>query len=79
MAYQHVQSSHHGSHVAQAIWSGVKSVVLFVGHIFQSIPDTNMRVRQLEALQAKSDKELAAMGLRREDIARYVFRDTLYL
>lgn len=33
----------------------------------------------IEALEAKSDAELAAMGLRRADIARHVFRDLFYI
>ena len=37
------------------------------------------RVRQAQALQARSDAELAAMGLRREDIVRRVFSDMYHL
>lgn len=33
----------------------------------------------IDALEAKSDAELARMGLRREDIPRYVFRDLYYI
>ena len=33
----------------------------------------------IEALEAKSDGELAAMGLRRADIARHVFSDLFYI
>jgi len=33
----------------------------------------------IEALEAKSDTELAAMGLRRQDIVRHVFRDLFYV
>lgn len=33
----------------------------------------------IEALEAKSDAELAAMGLRRADIPRHVFRDLFYI
>ena len=31
------------------------------------------------ALEAKSDRELADMGLRRDEIAQHVFRDILYV
>lgn len=34
---------------------------------------------QIELLDAKTDAELAAMHLRRDDIASYVFRDMLYI
>ena len=35
------------------------------------------RLRDIAGLDAKSDEDLAAMGLRREDICGYVFRDLL--
>lgn len=43
----------------------------------------NMAVRysrraQIEALEAKSDEELARLGIRREDIAYHVFKDLFY-
>jgi len=40
---------------------------------------TNARVAMMDKLNAKSDAELAKMGLRREDIARHVFRDIYHL
>lgn len=43
------------------------------------IADSNSKYRQMQALMALSDAQLADRGLRREDIARYVFRDQLYL
>jgi hypothetical protein len=44
-----------------------------------SISETNHRVAEVERLQALSDAELAKRGLRREDIARHVFRDLFYI
>ncbi|MFC6688207.1 DUF1127 domain-containing protein [Jhaorihella thermophila] len=41
--------------------------------------EMNSRVRQMNALMNLSDEQLAARGLRREDIARHVFSDSLYL
>lgn len=78
MAYQHTQS-HHGAEIAQTIWDGTKAVFTFVATFFFSIAEANRRMHQVEVLQSKSDKELAALGLRREDIARHVFFDTLYM
>jgi len=34
---------------------------------------------EIDALNAKSDAELAALGTSRDDIPRYVFRDMFYL
>ncbi|SLN22755.1 hypothetical protein PSA7680_00916 [Pseudoruegeria aquimaris] len=50
----------------------------FVAALFRAA-ESRSRVAELERLNAKSDAELAEMGLRREDIARYVFRDALYI
>ncbi|WP_294620405.1 hypothetical protein [uncultured Roseovarius sp.] len=33
---------------------------------------------QIESLQAKSDAELAEIGVKREDIVHYVYRDLFY-
>jgi uncharacterized protein YjiS (DUF1127 family) len=44
--------------------------------------EAHMRIRsrrdEIEALEAKSDAELARMGLRRDQIAVHVFRDLYY-
>jgi uncharacterized protein YjiS (DUF1127 family) len=37
------------------------------------------RMVEIDALNAKSDAELAALGTSRDDIPRYVFRDMFYL
>ena len=37
------------------------------------------RIGQLEMMNAKTDDELAEMGLKREDIPHYVYRDLFYL
>ncbi|MFY0679419.1 MAG: hypothetical protein JXR13_02485 [Thalassovita sp.] len=41
--------------------------------------DHQSRRGAIETMQAKSDDELAAMGVRRDDIVRYVFRDVIFL
>lgn len=43
------------------------------------LAEANPKVRQMKALAALSDAQLAERGLRREEIARYVFRDRMYL
>ncbi|QFT61753.1 DUF1127 domain-containing protein [Roseivivax sp. THAF30] len=42
------------------------------------IGENNRRVQQAQALHAMSDEQLAERGLRREDIARHVFRDIMF-
>lgn len=37
------------------------------------------RMDEIEALHAKTDAELAAMGITRDRIPHYVFRDTFYI
>ena len=36
-------------------------------------------MRQVTFLQSKTDEELAAMGIKRDDIVHHVFRDTYYV
>lgn len=43
------------------------------------IGEANSRVREAERLQSLSDQELSRLGIKREDIARHVFRDILYV
>lgn len=50
-----------------------------IGDFFTLITESNWRVHEAERLQAMSDAQLAARGLRREDIARHVFRDMFYV
>ncbi len=41
--------------------------------------DARSRRDRIEALEAKSDAELAKLGIKREDIAYHVFRDLYYV
>lgn len=50
-----------------------------LGQGFGACLDARARMREFEALSARSDRQLAAMGLRRDQIARHVFCDMLYL
>ncbi|SHH66823.1 hypothetical protein [Marivita hallyeonensis] len=42
------------------------------------VVEANWRIREVERLQALSDDALKARGLRREDIARHVFKDVFW-
>lgn len=62
-----------------ALKSGVDAVLAGIGRGFRSYLHKRSRIEQIEALNAKSDAELDRMGLARDDIARFVFRDTFYI
>lgn len=49
-----------------------------IGNAMYSIALSDSRLRQSEALHALSDAELADRGLRRDQIARYVFGDMVW-
>jgi uncharacterized protein YjiS (DUF1127 family) len=46
---------------------------------FRAYDAAQSRADQVQRLNGMTDAELARIGLRREDIARYVFRDILYI
>lgn len=76
MAYQTTELVHDHDRVHRAI-SATKSFFRMVGQAMISTSAANRRLLIVEKLQAKSDAELADIGLRREDIVRHVFRDML--
>lgn len=56
-----------------------RGILARIGEGFARLARAQSRVSEVERLSAKSDADLARMGLRREDIARHVFRDILYI
>ena len=46
---------------------------------FTAYLERRTRTDEIERLNALSDEQLSKMGLRREDIARHVFRDLFYI
>ena len=59
--------------------SAPRGVLSRIGAIFTRVAAAQSRATEVERLNAKTDAELARMGVRREDSARYVFRDILYI
>ena len=47
--------------------------------VFSAYDSAQSRANQVQRLEGMTDAELARIGLRREDIARYVFRAILYI
>ena len=50
-----------------------------VGRFLVQIGENSSRARMVERLSMKTDAELAELGIAREDIVRYVFRDYIGL
>ncbi len=52
---------------------------LSVLRTLEAIGTARARMGQIEALQRMSDDELATLGVKRDEIVQYVFRDSYYL
>ncbi len=48
-------------------------------NILVAMAEANPRVKAVSRLSAMSDEELAARGLKRDEIVRHVFRDMYYV
>ncbi|HDZ83067.1 MAG TPA: DUF1127 domain-containing protein [Roseobacter sp.] len=78
MAYQMTFAQGEPAALKSAV-SGVASFFVSVGRFMVSASANSGRLRQVEMLQAKSDRELADMGLKRDAIVHHVFRDVYYI
>ena len=78
MAYNNA-GANTGNDLFDGVLHAVKATFSALGGFFLSIYQANHRMHHVERLKAKSDAELKELGLRREDIARHVFNDSLYL
>lgn len=47
--------------------------------VFDRITDAQARSDDMQRMQGLSDAELAKLGVRREEIVRYVYRDIYYI
>ncbi len=59
--------------VTQDVLDGLFDALRAIGQTIMAIPAANEKRRQIEVLNSMTDSQLAARGLRREDIARHVF------
>jgi len=72
----------HSTNISYGHLSGFawfKGIFTYFGEIIVKMGENSSRLREIEALQAKSDEELAKLDIKRDDIARHVFRDLLYI
>jgi uncharacterized protein YjiS (DUF1127 family) len=54
------------------LWSGLVQGMIAYG-------ESRSRFNEIQALDRMSDRELADIGLKRDQIVRHVFRDQFYL
>ncbi len=57
----------------------IRSVFSSLSRGASAVIHAQNRSAEFERLNAKTDAELASLGLRRDAIARYVYRDILYV
>ncbi|HBB85077.1 MAG TPA: hypothetical protein DC031_17855 [Sulfitobacter sp.] len=59
--------------------AGLRRFFAGIGHGIMMGSTAHRRFEQVQILQAKSDEELAAMGIKRDDIVHHVFKDLYYI
>lgn len=88
MAYQDTseQFAARGNAIQTTAIQGVRTLFAAVVQFFAAVGtslinagEASSRLPKIEALRAKSDAELAEMGLKRDEIVHFVFKDLFYL
>jgi uncharacterized protein YjiS (DUF1127 family) len=64
--------------VSKSAFGGVIALVNALGMGLAKLGDRHSKLRQANALMALSDEELEDRGLKRSEIARYVFADSYW-
>jgi hypothetical protein len=65
--------------LTRSFLSNIGSFFSRMGHAMAKNSVGQARVDLVQSLQAKSDDELAALKIKRDDIVHHVFRDLYYL
>lgn len=63
----------------QPLSARIKAAFSRFGKAILQAGEDSSRLKDIRALQAHSDAELAKMGLKRGDIPRHVYRDLFYI
>lgn len=64
--------------IPSGLRAGIDSFLTSFRQGFNAYVTSRARLNELQRLHDKTDEELAQMGLKREDIARHVFRDLFF-
>ena len=59
--------------------AGIGGFFRSVGHALVINSTANQRLMKVQRLQAKSDEELAELGIKRDDIVRHCFGDLYHI
>jgi hypothetical protein len=78
MAY-HSTIANTGGVSFKSFFTAIGAFFVRIGEALMTASANSGRMRKVEFLQAKSDADLAKMGLKRDDIVHHVFRDLYYL
>ncbi len=68
-------STHVSTTPLRAVWKGF---LASLQRACERYVEVQSRRDRIEMLEAKSDQELAGLGIRREDIVYHVFKDRFY-
>lgn len=71
--------AHSITHFTPEIRHRIDAFFTRLGQGMNAYVESHSRREQIEALEAKTDEELARMGLTRDRILDYVFRDMIWL
>lgn len=71
--------AHTITHFSPDIRHRIDAFFTRIGQGMNAYVESHSRRDRIEALEAKSDEELARMGLTRDRIVAYVFRDMIWM
>jgi hypothetical protein len=71
--------SHTGGFSLKTPFAAIGAFFAAIGNAMIAASSNSARLQKVEMLNAKSDAELAEMGIKRDDIVHHVFRDLYYI
>ncbi|MFK7881511.1 hypothetical protein [Roseobacter sp.] len=78
MAYQPTHFESEKAGFLSAAFGAISGFFVSLGRALATSSAYTVRVQNFQALHAKSDAELKALGIKREDIVHHVFQDLYY-
>lgn len=78
--------AYHSTHIDSGLGRRLQNVITAIRGLASSVGTAliissayNARAQKVQMLQAKSDEELAALNINRDEIVHHVFRDLYYV